>query len=156
MQEIQQKTICQGIRRIIGAGKRPLQTLLDRGKHDRSDRCTDLTKKPLFSQYPLISALSLLLPHRNKVRQQHHHSDNHHELQEKIQESFAALIVEPEIYRHGIVPPDECCIIRKARYISPRADTGKQGVLHIEFLREGNIDMIGALEGCLKVVITNG
>jgi hypothetical protein len=79
-----------------------------------------------------------------------------HKLQEKKQESLAILVIEPEIYCQRLIPLDESCIIRVSCNIGARADSGKKRVLYIEFLREGNIDVIGTFEGYLKVIITKG
>ena len=74
----------------------------------------------------------------------------------KYRSSFAILVVEPEIYGQRLIPLDQGCIIREPCNIGSRADSGKERVLYIEFLREGNIDVIGTLERCLKVIITKG
>ena len=107
----------------------------------------------IFTCVPIFGSLFFL--HRQDEWKKHHDGNNSHKLQKKIQKCLTPGIIEPEIYRLGLIPTDNGCVIRVTGDMGTRADSGKQRVSHVKFLREGNIDGIGTLKERLKVVITN-
>ena len=76
-----------------------------------------------------------------------------HELQEKIQDLFTGLIIEPQIEGIRPVPLDKGCIIGKPRHVGPGTQAGKERISYIEFLRDGHIHMVGFFKNHLKVIV---
>ena len=84
-----------------------------------------------------------------------HQYDNKypHELQEKIQELFSGLIIEPQVESVRPVPLDKGRIVGKPRHIGPGTQAGKERVSYIEFLRDCHIHVVGFFKNSLQVVV---